>query len=378
MVGSPFAGWACNKIGPKIPLIILLLLFSLSSLWYALATTGWELIVTRFLIGFADGNITICRTFVAQATTTSERSKYVSRLGACQGVGFTMGFVIGGLISPINLFPNSRFSINVYTAPGYLSFIIGIINTLLVGFLFIPFGEPDDAQNTHSLVGKGGKDESGSNDEKKGLLGHDDINGDFFEKKEESLPMKSKLGIGLCIVTWFILITAFSLFETIQTPYLHDNYGWSPFEIGLAGAFGGIMIIFEAILMPKLCARFGEKAIMIGGFASCTVGLVLLAYPWSPNAPPPSYFMILLYLFFFGYGFAQLSELVLYSKILGNLPQGVYMGYLTSSGSLARIIGPLWAVSLYNLNHNGTPMFLAVGGVMFVGTLLGFGIPVPP
>ena len=53
------------------------------------------------------------------------------------------------------------------------------------------------------------------------------------------------------------------------------------------------------------------------------------------------------------------------------------MGYLTSSGSLARIVGPLWAVSLYNLNHNGTPMFLVVGAVMLLGTLLGMGIPQP-
>ena len=114
---------------------------------------------------------------------------------------------------------------------------------------------------------------------------------------------------------------------------------------------------------------------MVAGFAGCAFSLVLLAYPWSPEVPSPAYFITFLYIFFLGYGFAQLSELVLYSKLLGSLPQGVFMGYLTSSGSLARIVGPLWAVSLYNLNHNGTPMFLAVGGVMFVGTLLGLAIP---
>ena len=44
------------------------MLFAFTSLWYALAQAGWELIVARFLIGFADGNITICRTFVAQGS----------------------------------------------------------------------------------------------------------------------------------------------------------------------------------------------------------------------------------------------------------------------------------------------------------------------
>jgi hypothetical protein len=40
-------------------------------------------------------------------------------------------------------------------------------------------------------------------------------------------------------------------------------------------------------------------------------------------------------------------EFSLFSKLLGPGPQGVMMGWLTSSGCLARAIGPLYITQLY-------------------------------
>eukprot|EP00009_Paramoeba_aestuarina_P005881 CAMPEP_0201517632 /NCGR_PEP_ID=MMETSP0161_2-20130828/8695_1 /ASSEMBLY_ACC=CAM_ASM_000251 /TAXON_ID=180227 /ORGANISM="Neoparamoeba aestuarina, Strain SoJaBio B1-5/56/2" /LENGTH=316 /DNA_ID=CAMNT_0047915185 /DNA_START=143 /DNA_END=1094 /DNA_ORIENTATION=+ len=153
LLGGPIAGFLCNRYGPKMPLVSLLTLFCVASVWYSEAHRGWELIVTRFLIGFADGNITICRTFVTHATTSDERSIYMSRLGGCQAIGVALGFFIGGVISPINLFPESSvISVNAYTAPGYLSAIIGILNILLVAHMFRPFGDDDEPTSTRSLI----------------------------------------------------------------------------------------------------------------------------------------------------------------------------------------------------------------------------------
>ena len=96
---------------------------------------------------------------------------------------------------------------------------------------------------------------------------------------------------------------------------------------------------------------------------------------------------------------------------------GVYMGYLTSSGSIARypflsfslfspfsfsltpnsppppqntththththtqnrMIGPIWTVELYRLNTTGTPLFLCASAVMIFGTVAGVCMPSIP
>ena len=59
----------------------------------------------------------------------------------------------------------------------------------------------------------------------------------------------------------------------------------------------------------------------------------------------------------------------LYSKLLGPQPQGLYMGMLTGSGSLARVIGPIFFTKLYQ--EQGTYVtFSVVAGALIISLLL--------
>lgn len=48
-----------------------------------------------------------------------------------------------------------------------------------------------------------------------------------------------------------------------------------------------------------------------------------------------------------GYPACNVMSYTLYSKILGPKPQGVYMGWLTASGSGARTLGPIFVSNIY-------------------------------
>ncbi|MEQ2159237.1 Major facilitator superfamily domain-containing protein 8 [Goodea atripinnis] len=50
-----------------------------------------------------------------------------------------------------------------------------------------------------------------------------------------------------------------------------------------------------------------------------------------------------------GYPACNVMSYTLYSKILGPKPQGVYMGWLTASGSGARTLGPVFVSHVYTL-----------------------------
>ncbi|XP_033071111.1 major facilitator superfamily domain-containing protein 8 isoform X6 [Trachypithecus francoisi] len=72
-----------------------------------------------------------------------------------------------------------------------------------------------------------------------------------------------------------------------------------------------------------------------------------------------------------GYPVCNLMSYTLYSKVLGPKPQGVYMGWLTASGSGARILGPVFISQVYAHWGPRWAFSLVCGIVVLTITLLG-------
>ncbi|EPY85538.1 hypothetical protein CB1_000371036 [Camelus ferus] len=72
-----------------------------------------------------------------------------------------------------------------------------------------------------------------------------------------------------------------------------------------------------------------------------------------------------------GYPSCNVMSYTLYSKILGPKPQGVYMGWLTASGSAARILGPVFISQVYTSWGPRWAFSLVCGMVVLTITLLG-------
>lgn len=72
-----------------------------------------------------------------------------------------------------------------------------------------------------------------------------------------------------------------------------------------------------------------------------------------------------------GYPVCNLMSYTLYSKVLGPKPQGVYMGWLTASGSGARILGPMFISQVYAHWGPRWAFSLMCGIVVLTITLLG-------
>nr|XP_030698421.2 major facilitator superfamily domain-containing protein 8-like [Globicephala melas] len=72
-----------------------------------------------------------------------------------------------------------------------------------------------------------------------------------------------------------------------------------------------------------------------------------------------------------GYPSCNVMSYTLYSKILGPKPQGMYMGWLTASGSAARILGPVFISQVYAAWGPRWAFSLVCGIVVLTITLLG-------
>jgi MFS transporter, DHA1 family, tetracycline resistance protein len=120
-------------------------------------------------------------------------------------------------------------------------------------------------------------------------------------------------------------------------------YGYGPSGVGGLFAFAGLtQAVTQGFLLGKIVKRTGELPLI-------RTGLVLLAIGLAPMASLRSHSLLLvaLVLLAIGYGLASPSIASLISKRTAREKQGEVLGANQSAQSLARIIGPIVAGSIY-------------------------------
>lgn len=93
-------------------------------------------------------------------------------------------------------------------------------------------------------------------------------------------------------------------------------------------------------------------------------------YPsWCDSAPAVTMAQFFIGGIFVNVGFPMVSVMIftLYSKVLGPFKQGLWMGYLNGCGSLARLLGPVIIMGLYQ-GQGPTDVYISVGCVVLVVT----------
>eukprot|EP00795_Rhopilema_esculentum_P000122 gene122-9735_t len=163
-----------------------------------------------------------------------------------------------------------------------------------------------------------------------------------------------------------------------------DEFAWTYKETVLYGgillAVAGVIAILCFHVVKYLSSKYGERAVIAGGFVIILLGFITYI-PWGNSYPqlqteelikgtnktkltlgcnrkytwctttPRLYFpqfLVAATLVGIGYPIAFLAVNTMYSKILGPRQQGAYMAFISSIGSLARMIGPLAMAQMYS------------------------------
>uniref|UniRef100_A0A2I3GNI5 Major facilitator superfamily domain containing 8 n=1 Tax=Nomascus leucogenys TaxID=61853 RepID=A0A2I3GNI5_NOMLE len=257
----------------------------------------------------------------------------------------------------------------------------------------------------------------------RGLLGIGAASTDEAQIPQGNIDQVAVVAIN---VLFFVALFIFALFETIITPLTMDMYAWTQEQAvlynGIILAALGVEAVVIFLGVKLLSKKIGERAILLGGLIVVWVGFFILL-PWGNQFPKIQWedlhnnsipnitfgeiiiglwkspveddnerptgcsieqawclytpvihlaqFLTSVVLIGLGYPVCNLMSYTLYSKILGPKPQGVYMGWLTASGSGARILGPMFISQVYAHWGPRWAFSLVCGIIVLTITLLG-------
>ncbi|XP_012675862.2 major facilitator superfamily domain-containing protein 8 [Clupea harengus] len=407
MVASPLFGLWSNHRGCREPLVCSIFINVSANIYYSYlnlpaSENKYHMLMARVFVGFGAGNVAVVRSYVAGATSLKERTSAMANMSACQALGFILGPALQAGLSVVGetgvSVPIIKLEMNMYTAPALLAACFGVINILLVILVL----------SREHFVDDHGRQIRSIND---------------ISEERVSVPLDGEGDIDqIAVVTsnvlFFIIFFIFAIFETISTPLSMDMFAWTRRQAvlynGVILACIGFESIFVFIAVKVISQKVGDRPVLLGGLAIIFCGFFLLL-PWgnqypkiqwadihnnslpqqvmpaavlAPNASVeptgcPAEQVWCLYTpaihlaqyltsdFIIGVGFpaCNVMSYTLYSKILGPKPQGVYMGWLTASGSGARTLGPVFVSQVYTL-LGPRWAFSLICGIVLVAILL--------
>ncbi|XP_065490586.1 major facilitator superfamily domain-containing protein 8 isoform X2 [Caloenas nicobarica] len=398
MVASPLFGFWSNYRPRREPLVVSTAISVAANCLYAYvhvphSHNKYYMLTARVLVGFG-----------------AERTSAMANTSACQAVGFILGPVFQTCFTLIGeegiTWKLVRLQLNMYTAPVLFGALLGVINIILIFAIFREHRVDDMGRQCKSINSEG-EGSDGVDQDTEGNVDH--------------------VAVVAINFLFFVILFVFAVFETIATPLTMDMYSWTRkqavFYNGIILSVVGIESVIIFMAVKALSKKTGERAILHGGLLIVLVGFFILL-PWGKKLPniqwqeiknnsiprtsidtlmpfwsleamePPSNHTVepvgcpvtqswclntpMIYLAQYissniliglGYPVCNVMSYTIYSKILGPKPQGVYMGWLTASGSGARILGPVFVSQIYT--HLGPRWaFSLICGVVVVSLLL--------
>ncbi len=337
---SPFWGSLSDRIGRKPVLMIGLSGNTIVMLIFGLANTLTIALFARLIGGLFNANVSVTRAYIADVTNPEDVAKNQGLLGVAFGTGFTIGPMIGGLLSSpadwtwTSAFESTIFESYPYLLPCLLSSLLSFTG-LILAIKFLPESrakaevDSDEKSSTRPSALK-----------QLSLI--------------PSMLTRPKVSPVLWSLTFFwlaftIMHVTFILF-TMMDPS-SGGLGFSESDNGIVFSTIGIIgIITQGKLIGPLTTRFGSSKLLAFGFIAAGTGLAGIPYA-SPDFP----FLTLLpvvFLISFGNGLVTPSNMAMLTHLSGVDERGAVMGVSESLRSLSALIGVSFGGVLWDFTVN--------------------------
>jgi DHA1 family multidrug resistance protein-like MFS transporter len=329
LICGPVWGSLSDRVGRKPILLIGILGYAITMVWFGLADRLWMLFAARILSGIlSSATAPTTMAYISDSTPTEERGGGMGMLGAASGIGTILGPALGGFLGGRSL-----------STPFFIAAGLSLLSLVLV-WLFLPESLPaPDRQKTAS-------EES------------------ILDLRLWLETIRSPIGV-LFILT-FISTCGLMIFANVFGLYGMERFQFGTEETGvMMMVLGLVSALAQGVLAGPFTRRWGDAAVIQGGLLATALGFGLML--WAN-----SYVTILLATAFFGLATAlQIPALTSMTSKGAEVPQGTAMGLSNSFVSLGRIVGPLVGGVVFDINLRLPYLSgAAVMGIGFVVSLL--------
>jgi DHA1 family multidrug resistance protein-like MFS transporter len=322
---GPIWGSLSDRIGRKPILLLGLLGYALSSLLFGLSTELWMLFASRALSGVLSSATTATAlAYISDSTSEHDRGGGLGMLGAAMGLGLILGPAAGGWLGDASL------ALPFFIAAG------SSLLALVLAALWLPESLPVESRQQAGKV----------------------------KTIDLGALWRALFGpIGLLMFLLFLVSFGLTNFESIFGLYAAQELEYGPKRVGtILAVVGLVSTLGKAILIGPLTKRWGEAPIIKVSLAASVAGFMVLLLATT-------YPQVLL-----ATGVFILSKTLLRTVIIAlaskraTTGQGATMGLSNSFMNLGRIVGPVWAGFIFDVNVNYP--YLSGAGVMFIGFLI--------
>ena len=284
----------------------------------------WMMIASRAFAGICGANITVAQAYIADITPKEHRSKKMGLIGMAFGLGFIFGPIIGGI--------SLKYIGNL--GPGVVAACLCAANFLLALFILVESRKPTSehaAQRPHL---------------------------------DQWLHTLRTPKIGLLVVVFFLATFCFSCFESTLPLLVSDNFHLdiqsdetSATTVMYLFAYCGIIGAFvQGGAIGRMVKRMGEPRLIATSLLITGVSLAML--PFIKGTDPLAWkilfhreglswvcMLFALGLLAIGSSLTRPPLFGLLSNLTHEHEQGANLGVAQGAGSLARILGPIFATT---------------------------------
>lgn len=321
LFSGPVLGSLSDRYGRKPILVTCLFGTAVAYAIFGFADSIALLYLAVLLDGLTGNNLATSFTYVADVTTSEERSRGMGLVSAAFGLGLMAGPALGGLLSAYGLF-----------VPAFAAAGIAFVNSLY-GLFILPESLPAEKRSRHRpsinfLV------------QLRGILGVQNIR--------------------LLLFSLFFLNLAFSGLQANFPLFSNARFQWDARQNGVFFTFVGAIAVFvQGFLFGRLQPKIGEGCLVflgLGLMATGMAGVALAAHSWM------LYPLVGIAALGSGISLPSLSGMIS-NRVPAN-EQGRLMGGTQALHSLTQILGPTMAGVSFDRIDVSAPYWIGSGLVL--------------
>ena len=308
LIFGPIWGGLSDRFGRKPILLIGILGYVITMIWFGLANTLWMLFAARILSGIlSSATAPTTMAYIGDSSPEDGRGGGMGLLGAAGGVGTIVGPAMGGFLGSASL--STPFFIAAGMA--FLSLILAII--------FLPESHPAQEQSG---------------------------------EKEAIIDLRAWWQaifspVGILFVLTFISTCGLMIFANVFGLYGLERFDYGPEEVGIIMmVLGLVAALTQGLLAGPATKSWGnELVVKIGLFVTAiSFGLMLWADTFLTVILTTAFFALTVSI--------QSPALLSLTSRRATVPQGIAMGLSNSFVSLGRIVGPILGGIVLDINLN--------------------------